>query len=144
MYFKDEFEFLSNFYPSPFLYRGNMYPTVEHFYQAMKTINGMEREQIRQCTTAGKAKRMGRKITLRKDWEEVKFSYMAIGVHLKFHVYPELRQELLNIPETISEFNTWHDNYWGACTCEDCMLIMPEDKLGHILQTIRDLYWSEK
>ncbi len=143
MYFKDEFEFLSNFYPSPINHEGRKYPTVEHFYQAMKTLDHTERSMIRLSPTPGKAKRLGRDILLRSDWEDVRFSYMSIGVHIKFHTHPHLRQKLLAIPKTISEWNTWHDNYWGACTCENCMLIHPEDKLGYILQTIRELYWVE-
>lgn len=142
MYFKDEFEFLSNFYTSPINYEGRRYPTVEHFYQAMKTLDHAERSMIRSSPTPGKAKRLGRDILLRSDWEDVKFSYMSIGVHLKFHTHPNLRTKLLAIPETISEWNTWHDNYWGICMCDSCSILpMGENKLGYVLQTIRELYW---
>ena len=37
--FDGKFRFLSNFYPSPIFYDGILYPTVEHAFQAAKTVN---------------------------------------------------------------------------------------------------------
>ena len=37
--FDGEYEFLSNFYHSPFTHDGITYPTNEHFFQAMKTLD---------------------------------------------------------------------------------------------------------
>ena len=37
MRFENEFEFLSNFSKSEIILNGIIYPTVEHFFQAMKT-----------------------------------------------------------------------------------------------------------
>ena len=58
--FKDEYEFLSNFYPSP-IYdnNGKEYPTVEHYFQAMKTLDSKKRELIRLAESPRKAKRIG-------------------------------------------------------------------------------------
>jgi predicted NAD-dependent protein-ADP-ribosyltransferase YbiA (DUF1768 family) len=51
--FKDEYEFLSNFYPSPFTVDGIYYPTVEHYFQAMKTLNVEKRKEIAAASTPG-------------------------------------------------------------------------------------------
>jgi len=57
--FDEDFEFLSNFYDSPFIHDGIVYPTNEHFYQAMKTMSRKERKRIAALQSAGKAKREG-------------------------------------------------------------------------------------
>ena len=76
--FDGQYAFLSNFYDSPMPTAGGtiFYPTVEHYFQAMKTENPEEREKIRLAPTPGKAKRLGRTINLRADWEEIKLSVM--------------------------------------------------------------------
>ena len=70
--FEGQYAFLSNFFPSPIIYEGITYPTNEHFFQAMKTLDQEERRAIAAAGTPGKAKRMGRQVSLRNDWEQVK------------------------------------------------------------------------
>jgi len=77
-----EYRFLSNFYPSkmdlPHLYLDKMYgdplmyPSVEHAYQATKTLNVEEREQIRLAATPGDTKRMGKHVSLEKIGKPLK------------------------------------------------------------------------
>jgi len=61
--FDGEFAFLSNFYSSPVIYDGKKWPTVEHAFQAQKTLDEREQELIRTAKTPGKAKRLGRKVS---------------------------------------------------------------------------------
>ncbi len=63
--FHGEFGFLSNFAQSPITFSGKTWQTVEHVFQAAKTLDENEREQIRLAPTPEKAKRLGRKVTLR-------------------------------------------------------------------------------
>ena len=64
--FEGEYAFLSNFYPSKIYdFEGNEYPTVDHYFQAMKTMNPWERKKIAAAPTPGKAKQMGRRVNLR-------------------------------------------------------------------------------
>ena len=65
--FKGEYRFLSNFFISEVRFEGVKYPTVEHAYQASKTLNKEERKTIGMETTPGRAKRAGRNINLRED-----------------------------------------------------------------------------
>src|SRR5579871_4764016 len=67
--FNDEFAFLSNFHYATVSLDGVTYPTVEHAFQAAKTDDAEERRAIRDCGSPGRAKRMGKKVKLRKDWE---------------------------------------------------------------------------
>ena len=48
-----------------------VYASVEHAYQAAKTLNAAVREKFRFAgVTPGRAKKMGRSLKLRPDWEE--------------------------------------------------------------------------
>ena len=75
--FEGEFEFLSNFFPSPIRFEGMVYPTVEHAFQAAKTMDMAKRKMIAGLPSPGQAKREGRKVTLRPDWEEVNNGNLA-------------------------------------------------------------------
>ena len=57
MEFKDDYRFLSNFYPSPFVYNDVYFSTNEHFYQAHKAIDRNDFLQIAQAPTPGAAPR---------------------------------------------------------------------------------------
>lgn len=135
--FDNEYAFLSNFYESPFEVDGITYPTVEHFFQAMKSKDVEGRKKIAAAPTPGKAKRLGRTIELRKDWEEIKVAVMKFGLAQKFRI-PELREKLLATGnEELIEGNFWHDNTWGNCLCADCQDIPGRNMLGMLLMELR-------
>lgn len=139
--FFGEYEFLSNFYMTPVLYEGLLYPSSEHAYQAAKTIILKERMMILNCKTPGQAKRMGskkaKKITLRPGWDSMRVDIMINVVLSKFK-NPELALKLLSTKNLqLIEGNQWHDNYWGECYCEDCKSFSKENKLGFVLTLVR-------
>ncbi|MCT4574179.1 NADAR family protein, partial [Bacillus thuringiensis] len=68
--FDGEYRFLSNFWPCPIVWEGREAPTVEHHYNAAKTLNESERESVYACSTPGKAKRAGQRVTLRPGWDQ--------------------------------------------------------------------------
>lgn len=136
--FDGKYMFLSNFYNASCTFEGKVYPTVEHAFQAAKTLIPEEREEIRKAETPGKAKRMGRAVTLRPDWEEVKTDVMRQCLRSKFRFAP-LGIDLINTGnEELIEGNTWHDNCWGNCTCEQCANKPGENRLGKLLMEIRE------
>lgn len=49
--FSGPHRFLSNFYPSPIIYDGVAYPTVEHAYQAQKTLDEWDAGASLRCPT---------------------------------------------------------------------------------------------
>ena len=135
--FSGIYEFLSNFWRSPFVHEGIMYSTNEHFFQAMKTLDPKERLWIACAETPGVAKRRGRQCTLRPDWEQIKEEVMLTGLRLKFAI-PTLRIQLLMTGnEELIEGTTWHDNEWGDCSCERCKNIPGKNKLGKLLMQVR-------
>ncbi len=141
--FDGEFAFLSNFSHSLILHEGIVYPTVEHFFQAMKTLIPAEREAIAAAPTPGIAKRMGRKVNLRPDWETIKVDVMRTGLRLKFSDY-ELAQKLLATGDKyLIEGNVWHDNTWGSCNCAKCASTPGRNLLGQLLMEVREEVRSE-
>ena len=113
--FRGKYNFLSNFYYAEVEYEGESYPSVEHAYQAAKTMDPKEREEIRLCGSPANAKRLGRRVTLRPDWHEIKLEVMATLLSQKFMRHPHLGKKLLETgKEIIREGNTWGDVFYGA------------------------------
>ena len=111
--FKDEYRFLSNFYPSPFTHMGIRYLTVEHFYQAMKSLDHRDHIAVASTQTPGQAKKAGQLVTLRPDWDYMRLLVMCTGIQIKFED-PTLQQRLLNTKDALLfEGNTWNDRFWG-------------------------------
>lgn len=141
--FKDEYAFLSNFYPSPIKVQldnktSMIAPTAEHLFQFMKTSSIEEGIAILSAPTPGEAKRLGRKCFLLKDWKNVRDKVMYEILVEKFTI-PELKEKLLATgDEYLEEGNYWHDNYWGNCHCEKCADITGQNKLGILLMKIRE------
>lgn len=134
-----EHTFLSNFYVEP---DGT---TVEHEFQAAKTLDLREKVDILSAATPGQAKKLGRAATLRPNWEAQKYHFMRDLVLLKFLDHPELARKLVETGDAyLIEGNTWHDNCWGVCYCEKCEANQKdgENLLGLILMEIRDLIHS--
>ena len=109
----EPYTFLSNMYPSIVFYNKNKYPTVEHAYQAAKTLNTKEQYKIWLCSNPYQAKKIGKTLTLRSDWEEIKIDIMRDLIHQKFS-NENLKIKLLNTKDAILiEENYWGDYFWG-------------------------------
>ena len=142
--FDGKWAFLSNFYWNEIEFEGITYPTNEHFFQAMKTLDIGERQKIANCLTPGQAKRMGRQVALRPDWEEVKEDIMLLGLCLKF-ADEQLADWLVETgDEPLEEGTTWHDNEWGNCSCPKCRNIEGKNKLGKLLMKVRGMIREER
>ena len=135
--FDGQYDFLSNFYPSSILYEGIVYPTNEHFFQAMKTLDIETRKAIAAAPTPGAAKRMGRHVSLRPDWEKIKVDIMMLGLRLKFKD-PELAAKLIATgDEELVEGNWWCDQFWGSCNCSKHIRTPGRNVLGMLLMELR-------
>jgi ribA/ribD-fused uncharacterized protein len=92
-------------------------------------------EEIRKAGTPGKAKKLGRKVKIRPDWESVKVFIMEELLRLKFS-NPDLLRRLVQTNGELVEGNTWHDNFWGDCNCNKCKA-KGVNMLGKLLVKIR-------
>lgn len=134
--FDGTYRWLSNFYPSPFTYQGILYPTNEHFFQAWK-YPADKRAEIAALPTPYQAKKAGKKAKLCWNWDSIKNEVMLTGLTEKFKI-PELKALLINTGcLELIEGNTWHDNYWGNCTCPKCSNIPGKNTLGNQLMIVR-------
>lgn len=136
--FRGQYRFLSNFYNSPISLHGRHWSTVEHVFQAAKTLDKVERENIRNLSTPAQAKKKGKTLQIRPDWEDVKYEVMLRCIRLKFVQNQGLRNFLLDTGNALLiEGNTWHDNIWGDCRCPKCRYVEGKNYLGLILTQVR-------
>lgn len=135
--FSGEYRFLSNFYPAVVQLDGLEFPTVEHAYQAAKTLNLEARALIQSLASPARAKRAGQQVVLRENWEHDKVAVMHDLLTQKF-ADPDLAQQLLATGQrNLVEGNTWGDTFWGVCDGVGL------NWLGKLLMTVRtDLYVS--
>ncbi len=127
--FHNEYRFLSNFWDVPVTYKGLTYLNSEAAFQAQKCVDEAEKEQFTTLRTSD-AKRLGRHVQLRPDWEDVKIAIMEEIVLAKFTQNEDLKQQLLATGDMVlEEGNTWHDLYWGV----DAKTREGQNHLGRIL-----------
>jgi len=132
-HFTAEFHFLSNFSSHEVEYEGVKWRTAEHAYQAMKTLDENQRLNMSEIDLPGDAKRYGRTVPMRKDWDDIKLDVMEDIVRCKFQQNVELQEKLRCTKGLdIEEGNTWGDTFWGTCKGKG------ENHLGKILMKIRD------
>jgi len=84
--------------------------------------------------TPGQAKKLGKSIELRPDWEEIKIEVMRELLRQKFDItkHYDLWLELhMTKPDELVEGNWWGDTFWGVCKGKG------ENHLGKLLMEIR-------
>jgi N-glycosidase YbiA len=129
--FRGPYEFLSNFYPAVVRLNDVPYPTVEHAFQAAKTDVEIDRHWVGMATTPAEAKKRGRKVSLRPDWEDAKLGVMLDLLRQKFAI-PHLGAQLAaTLDVELVEDNWWGDNFWGTVRGEG------ENWLGVLLMHVR-------
>lgn len=140
--FQGDYRFLSNFWPAPVTFDEIEYPSVEHAYQAAKTLDPDERRRIAALATPAEAKTAGRALASRglqrADWEQVKVDVMEQCVREKFTRHADLRAKLLATGDAeLIEGNDWGDRVWGVSPPPSRGGV-GENRLGKILMSVRD------
>ena len=137
--FRGTNQFLSNMSESSFKVGQETYPTVEHFFQAMKTTDPTERAAILAAKTPAEAKKIGKTVTLPANWSKIKLEVMEVGLRAKFQQNPELKKKLIDTGDAdLIEGNTWGDTYWGQVDGKG------ENNLGKLLMKIRKILMEGK
>lgn len=128
--FRGEYFFLSNFYHAPVVYDGLRFENNEAAFQAAKCP---EQAKMFCGLNPQDAKRLGRRVPLRPDWEKVKFGIMENICRAKFQRNPALLEKLLQTGDAeLVEGNSWGDRIWGVCRGSG------ENNLGKILMKLRE------
>jgi len=124
--------FLSNFYESSIELDAVVYRNAEAAYQAMKSNDSLVRVKFINLNGAS-AKALGKRIELRKDWNDIKLDMMYKIVKNKFMQNSTITKLLIDTNDkVIIEGNNWGDIYWGICNG------IGENNLGKILMKVRE------
>ena len=91
--FRGAYDFLSNFYPAPITYDGLVFKNNEAAFQAAKCP---ERRAEFCCLNPSEAKRLGRRVKLRNDWDQIKDMVMYEICKAKFRQNPDLAERLIS------------------------------------------------
>ncbi|MES9968998.1 MAG: NADAR family protein [Candidatus Thiodiazotropha sp.] len=107
---------LSSYSKHGFDLDGDTWPSVEHYYQAMKFEPGELREAIRDADHPAKAKKLAdkNKKLIRNDWQKVKEVIMTRGIYIKCRTHAEVADALIaSNGQKIIE-NSQFDYFWGC------------------------------
>lgn len=137
--FFGEYRFLSNFHICPITIEGRTFNSSEAAYMSFKTECPVWKDKFAELTDPADAKKLGRQVPLRPDWDKYRLAAMDIVLTEKFKSNP-LRQMLLDTEDMyLEETNTWGDTFWGVCNG------VGENNLGKCLMNIRnDLRFQDK
>jgi ribA/ribD-fused uncharacterized protein len=129
--FFGEYRFLSNFWPVPrgVYFEGLYYSSVEHAYQAGKTMDIAQRKAILRAPSALDAKSIGKHIVIRPGWDDLKLLHMEGCLRNKFKRETQL---VKTGTAKLVENNTWNDRFWGKCRGAG------KNHMGLILMDIRE------
>jgi ribA/ribD-fused uncharacterized protein len=131
--FNEENGFLSNFSLVNVTYNNISFPSVENAYQAAKCKYTEDMNEFVNISS-GKAKRKGKLVAIRDDWEDVKISIMEDLIRQKFNQEP-YKTKLINTGDVeIQEGNNWGDKFWGICIKTK----IGENNLGKLIMKIRE------
>lgn len=107
---------LASYAKAPFELDGFEWPSVEHYYQAMKFDDAEYREQIRQAAHPADAAKLGKskKHQRRKDWKKTSVTYMTRGTYIKCRTHQDIAQTLLASGDVEIKDVSQYDYFWGS------------------------------
>lgn len=123
----------NNFKKAPMFIYNRQWKNVESAFQAQKTFDVVEYDSIWKANSPREAKDLGQKVTLRPDWEKVKYQVMLECVKAKFEQHTDLQDLLLSTGDEEIVENSPIDSYWG-CGADG----KGQNMLGKVLMQVRD------
>ena len=113
---------------------GLEWPSVEHYFNAMKFADNSFRERIRAAEHPSIARKMGKSWFRKKreDWKKVRDTLMTRAVWIKCKTYPEVARALLETGDRPIIETSNFDYYWG-CGRDTRGL----NKYGKVLMAVR-------
>lgn len=125
----------SNTYMVQISIDGELYPSVEHFFQASKFTVASGKQHVMSAPTGKAAAINGksRAYPIREDWNSVKEDVMMTGLRAKFTQYPELYRLLLSTDGATLIEASPTDSYWGIGPMNT-----GRNRMGVLLMRLRD------
>lgn len=112
----DSDEILSSYSQHGFFLEGKDWPSVAHYFHAMKFEDVVYQEKIRRAVNPKKAKALGRSRLhkIRKDWKEVRATVMTRAVYTKCREHEIVAERLLETENRDIVENNGYDYFWGC------------------------------
>ena len=130
MKFRGKYEFLSNMFNCGVEWKGEVYRCSETVFQMEKCEREEDKKRFKGLMP-GQAKKLGRRIKMRSDWNDIKLQIMKELLRKKFNREPFKQQLIDTGDEELVEGNRWGDTYWGVCRGRG------QNKLGKLLMQVR-------
>jgi ribA/ribD-fused uncharacterized protein len=144
-----EYRNFSNMAEYPIQIEEKKYPTVEHYYQAMKAqeFDPEMEEKIRLTPSTKAVKTLGDNIKnfIKEVWDSKQLEIMKRGVRAKFIQHPELMKQLQDTGDKQIGNSDARDSFWGIGTSEntekskDSSKWKGQNQLGKLLMEIRKM-----
>jgi ribA/ribD-fused uncharacterized protein len=146
---KGPYRTFSNMAEYPVQIEDKRYPTVEHYFQAMKaqTFNDKEiLEKIMETPSAKAVKALGKKVKnfVKEKWDSERLDVMRRGVRAKFVQHPEIQKQLIETGNKQIGDADARDLFWGIGTSENTdKSLHPEkwkgqNQLGKLMMSLRE------
>ncbi|MDX1733701.1 MAG: NADAR family protein [Halioglobus sp.] len=107
---------LSSFSKHGFDLDGFHWPSVEHYFQGMKSEDAAFRSRVAAAAHPREARRLGRnrRVKLRKDWKQLRRVIMTRAVYTKCKTHPEVAEALLATGDNPLVAQDAYDYFWGC------------------------------
>lgn len=114
----DKYACFNNSYEAPVMYDCITYKSSEAALQAQKTFEITERMEFAKLS-ADEARKKGKSIKLRDDWQDIKYDVMCNILYVKFKQNKGLMDILLETGSEplVADMSHIHDMEWGTCFC---------------------------
>jgi ribA/ribD-fused uncharacterized protein len=133
-------QILGTFSAHPFTLENKEWPTVEHYFHAMKFKDSDYQDKIRVASTSKKARKLGRTRLekIRNDWSTARTVFMTRAVYTKCKTYDDIAGLLLSTGTQRLVENSQYDYFWGCGRDR-----RGENMYGQILMNVRDKLMQE-
>jgi ribA/ribD-fused uncharacterized protein len=114
-FYEHEFYVLSNFSSFAIEWKGKLWPTSEHAYQAECFDDEGLKEKIRNARSAHDAMKLAEanEKRYRNGWDDIKLDVMKEILRAKVAQHPYVRKKLLETGDRELIEDSWRDSYWG-------------------------------
>ncbi len=115
LFYERKYYFFSNFSAFAVEWRGTVWMTAEHAYQAAKFSDETIVNAIRDARSAHDTKKIAQanRDKTRPDWQKVKLGFMEEIVRAKLLQYPYIREMLLESGDAEIIEDSPKDSFWG-------------------------------
>jgi ribA/ribD-fused uncharacterized protein len=95
---------------------GFIWPSVEHYFHAMRYLDSAYAESIRLAEHPAVAAKLGKSWwhKKRKDWDQVKVTVMTRATYIKCRTHPEIAKLLLDSGDIEIKEVSQYDYFWGC------------------------------